>query len=167
MAANTQRIVYNHDISGFSRRINRFIVELIKSVSSSSSLVNNFDQTRLQSYIGALRGYLAWVNEQPQLDLPDTHPRSYALDADPEVPDMENESMVDAVRMLELARDELCRSQSARNASGLLTFDSDRLEAIVNKVDSFLNTYIAEVTPLDFPESSPQTELTGPGQTGV
>lgn len=165
--AGTLQITYNHDISGFHRRINRFIVELLKSVSSSGSQVNLFDQERLTTYISALRGYQSWVNAQPQLDLPDTHPRSYALDTNPTVPDLENESIVDAVRMLELSRDELVRSQSSRNAAGLMPFDSKRFSAMIDKVDSFLNSYIADITPLDLPESSPQTEMTGEGQTGI
>lgn len=165
--ASQLQITYNHDISGFHRRINRFIVELLKSVISSGSQVNLFDQERLTSYISALRAYQGWVNAQPQLDLPDTHPRSYALDSNPDIPDLENESIVDAVRMLELSRDELVRSQSSRNAAGLMPFDSKRFTAMVDKVDSFLNSYITDITPLDLPESSPQTEMTGDGQTGI
>ena len=165
--ASALQITYNHDISGFHRRINRFIVELLKSVSSSGSQVNLFDQERLTTYIAALRGYQDWVNAQPQLDLPDTHPRSYTLDINPDIPDLENESIVDAVRMLELSRDELVRSQSSRNAAGLMPFDSKRFSAMIDKVDSFLGSYISAITPLDLPESSPQTEMTGEGQTGI
>lgn len=162
-----EQITYNHDISGFHRRINRFIVELLKSVSSSGSQVNTFDQARLITYITALRAYQTWVNGQPQLDLPDTHPRSYNLDDNPEVPDLENESIVDLIRILQLARDELVRSQSSRNAAGLMPFDSVRFSALIDKADNFLSEYVSQVTPLDLPESSPQTTMTGAGQTGI
>ncbi len=158
---------YNHDVSGFHRRINRFIIELYKSVSSSGSLVNSFDKIRLASYLRAIRAYQKWVTDQPELDLPDTHPRSYPLDENPDISDLENESIVDAIRMLELMRDELTRGQSSRNAAGLTSHDDKRLTAMINKVDSFLTTYIEEITPLDLPESSPQTEMSGEGQTGV
>lgn len=167
MASTNTQITYNHDVSGFHRRINRFIVELIYSVSSSGSQLNRFDQERLQTYVGALRGYQDWVNAQPALDLPDTHPRSYALDDNPEVPDLENESVVDTIRLLELARDELAKSQSSRNAAGLTPADSLRFTAMIDKVDSFLNTYITDITPLDLPESSPQTDMSGVGQDGI
>lgn len=167
MAATTTQITYNHDVSGFHRRINRFIVELIFSVSSSGSQLNKFDQERLATYVAAIRGYQDWVNGQPTLDLPDTHPRSYTLDENPIVPDLENESVVDTIRMLELARDELAKSQSSRNAAGLTPADSLRLTAMIDKVDSFLNTYISDITPLDLPESSPQTEMSGSGQDGI
>jgi len=167
MAATNKQITYNHDISGFHRRFNRFIMELKKSVSSSVSLVNTFDKKRLASYIGSLRSYQKWVTDQPELDLPDTHPRAYALDDNPEYADLENESIVDAIRMLEIARDELVRSQSSRAAAGLIVHDDQRLTAMIDKVDSFLTSYIEEVTPLDLPESSPQTEMSGDGQTGV
>ncbi|RLA20985.1 MAG: hypothetical protein DRQ62_09935 [Gammaproteobacteria bacterium] len=167
MAATNRQITYNHDISGFHRRFNRFITELKKSVSSSGSLVNAFDKKRLATYIAALRSYQKWVTDQPALDLPDTHPRAYELDDNPEYVDLENESIVDAIRMLELARDELVRSQSSRSAAGLIEHDDVRLTAMINKIDSFLTSYIEEITPLDLPESSPQTEMSGDGQTGV
>lgn len=167
MAATSVQITHNHDISGLHNRLNRFITELIFSVSSSSSQVNQFDQVRLGSYLRAVTAYQTWINDQPQLDLPDTHPRPYQLEANPEVPDLENESIVDVLRMLELTRDELVRSQSSRNAAGLIPFDNVRLTAMLNKIESFLTGYIAEVTPLDLPESSPQTEMSGPGSDGI
>lgn len=159
--------VYNHDVAGLQRRINRFIVEMLKSVSNSGSLVNEFDQTRLSSYIGAIKAYTAWIVSQPHLDLPETSPRQYVLDENPTYDLVENESVVDVVRMLELVRDEVVNSQSARQSSGLIKFDEVRLLAVVNKVEAFLNTYIAQITPLDLPESSPMRAAATPGKSGV
>ena len=96
---------------------------------------------------------------QPQLDLPETAPRSYQLDADPTVPLIENEAIRDTIVMLEVARDELINSQSARMPVGLLSFDSRRVSAVVDKVEAFLNSYIREVQPLDLPESSPSRPM--------
>lgn len=159
--------VYNHDVAGLQRRINRFIVEMLKSVSNSGSMMNEFDQTRLSSYIGAIKAYVAWIVSQPQLDLPETSPRAYSLDENPTYDLVENESVVDVVRMLELVRDEVVHSQSARQSSGLIKFDEVRLLAVVNKVEAFLKTYIAEVTPLDLPESSPMRAAATGGKTGI
>ena len=159
--------IYNHDILGLHRRINRFIEEVAKSTSSGGSQMNEYDQNRLATYLSAIRGYHDWVIAQPLLDLPETHPRQWPLQDNPVVPEIENESAVDIVNMFELARDELVNGQSARNASGLTKFDSARLMAVVDKADAFLANYISVVTPLDLPESSPMKEQTPPGRTGV
>ena len=66
--------VYNDDIAGVYRRINRFLEELQKSASSNVSDVNKFDLDRIKSYIESLTKYIDWIIAQPQLDLPETHP---------------------------------------------------------------------------------------------
>ena len=144
--------VYNHDVAGLYRRIIRFIEELLKSVSAGGSQVNTFDQTRLQTYLDAITSYQSWVTNQPLLDLPETHPRSYQLEDPPVVPSIENESVWDVLNLLEIMRDELTSGQSARNAANLTPFDSTRLTAIVEKVQAFLTNYIIPTTPLDLPE---------------
>lgn len=165
--AGEKRIVYNSDVAGLHRRINRFIVEMAKSASNQSSLMSEFDQNRLSSYLSAIRSYVGWIVAQPQLDLPETSPKEYALDADPEVPVVENEAIVDILRMLEVAREEMVNGQSARMPCGLIKFDVARLDAIISKLESFLQNYVSVVTPLDLPESSPSRPIQSKGATGV
>ena len=160
-------IVYNHDVAGLHRRLNRFIFELMNAQSSNVSLTKEADQSRLNTYLEAIRKYRDWVIAQPELDLPETNERPIVLDEDPEIKTVENESVVDVVRMLVLTRDELINSQSARNSSGLINFDVDRLTALVEKVQNFLDNYIALATPLDLPESSPKRPVSGTGRKGV
>jgi len=159
--------VYNHDVVGLYNRMNRFIVELIKSVSSNVSEMNQFDQERLDKYLGAIDAYHGWVIGQPQLDLPETAPRVYELEAVPAIVDAENEAVNDIVRIMVIARDELINSQSAREPAGFNVFDSGRLTAVITKVRAFLNDFIRAVTPLDLPESSPQSPSTGSGIGGI
>lgn len=158
---------YNHDVAGLQRRINRFIFEMIKSVSNAGSLMNDFDQTRLASYLAAIKSYVAFIVAQPQLDLPETSPRIIKLDANPTWDLLENEAIIDVIRMLEIARDEVVNSQSSRNSSGLNKFDEARILSVVTKIETFLNNYIKVITPLDLPESSPMRAVTGPGLGGV
>jgi len=160
-------LVLNHDIAGLHARINRFIEELIKSVSSGTSQMNDFDQARLKTYLDAIDTYHDWVLAQPHLDLPETHPRQIELEENPVIPDTENENVNDCNRMLAIARDELIHGQSARNAAQLNKFDSSRLRALTDKVRKFLNDYIKTTTPLDLPESSPQALHTGEGRKGI
>lgn len=159
--------VNNHDVVGLYNRINRFLVELFKAVSSQTSEMNEFDQGRLEKYLAAIDTYSKWVTDQPQLDLPETAPKLYALEEPPEVTVVENENINDVIRILTLCRDELINSQSARTPAGLNAFDSSRLTAIVAKVRAFLETYIKPITPLDMPESSPKAESSGSGITGI
>lgn len=159
--------VYNVDIVGVYNRLNRFIVEVFRSVSANVSMMSTFDQQRLQSYITNLNGYLIWVTAQPNLDLPETSPRAYALEPLATRADTENEEANDVINHLELMRDELINSQSARLGSGLIKFDMGRLGAALVKTEAFLTTYIANLTPLDLPESSPQDPIVPGGNTGV
>lgn len=160
---------YNHDVAGLCTRIHRFQVELKKSVSSGTSLVNEFDQARLDSYLRAVRVYRDWIISQPQLDLPESHPRllEVPLLPDDDVDGIENESLRDAARILNLAIIEMANSQSSRHASGLVVFDVNRLTAIVEKVQALLDNYMKVVDPLDLPESSPTYAMSGPGKGGI
>lgn len=165
--ATNQYMVYNPDVAGLQRRINRFIIEMSKAASNQFSMMNDFDQTRLQTYLNAIRAYVAWVTSQPQLDLPETSPKTYVLDADPTYELVENESIIDILRMLEIARTEIVNGQSARMPSGFISFDVTRVLSVVDKIENFLNDYVKVITPLDLPESSPSRASSGPGNTGV
>jgi hypothetical protein len=160
--------VYNHDVKGLCERLNRFREEVYKSVSSGLAGMNQFDVARLTSYINAIRTYQAWVLAQPQLDLPETHPREYLVEPAIAMNDsVESEDANMILTLLGLASDELANCQSARMPSGLISFDSDRLKAVVDKTEAFLVSYVQVATPLDLPESSPQEPMTGPGKLGV
>lgn len=167
MATPTNAIVYNHDIVGLYNRMNRFVEELYKSVSSNASLMNQFDQGRLASYFASLRGYVAWVVSLPQLDLPETSPRAFDLEPPPQLEMVDNDEVDDLLRLLVLSRDELINSQSARLGSGLINFDQTRITAIIDKADLFLTTYVAKITPVDLPESSPRDPMSPAGKTGA
>jgi len=160
-------MIFNDDIVGIYRRINRFIEELQKSASSNVADINIYDKIRLQSYLDALSIYLDWIVAQPSLDLPETHPKAIELENVPLVQDVENLMIRDFVRLLERGRDEIINSQSARNATGLISFDQGRLRAVVEKAQKYLETYVDKVTPIDFPESSPASPDSGSGRTGI
>lgn len=158
---------YNHDIVGIYNRINRFIKEAIHQTSSNLSEMNQFDIARMKSYLSAIRGYLGHVQADPELDLPETSPRTYELREAPAVPDLENESLNDICRLLELMRDEMVNSQSARRPAKFVSFDETRMTQVLDKCDRFMADYVETVTPLDLPESSPRATMTGPGRTGI
>ena len=159
--------VYNHDLVGLIQRLDRFRFELWKSVSSGGSELNEFDKARLYDYLNSFNTYLDWVVAQPQLDLPESHPRKFSISAAPEDSIVESEIVNDVLRIMAVTREEVVDSQSARKGSGLISFDELRLRALLEKLKNFLDNYVESVTPLDLPESSPQAEMSGAGRKGV
>lgn len=159
--------IYNHDIVGLVQRIQRFVEELTSSSSSGVSLMNSYDQTRLQSYLTAVTTYQAWVSANPQLDMPETNRLLWDVKPLVGVPAVENESIQDILRMLHVTCVELLNSQSARMPSGLIAFDAARLTALITKIGNLLVNYIQKSDPLDMPASSPEVPMTAPGKSGV
>lgn len=165
MPENTK--VFNDDVAGIYRRFNRFIVEVQKSASANVADINAFDLERINAYIQSMTFYLDWVDAQPMLDLPETHPKLISLEAVPVVIEVENLMIRDLVRLFERARDEIVNAQSARNASGLIKFDSARVRAVLQKATNYLEEYVVKVSPLDMPESSPTSTDSGSGAGGI
>lgn len=157
----------NMDIVGLWNRINRFIEECGRSVSSNLSLTNTFDTERLTTYLNAIDKYHAHVAAQPFLDLPETSPRLYVLLPPPAIFTVESDDMDDILNMFRLMRDELVGSQSSRMPVGIIAPDSRRLTAIVQKARNFLSDYVGPTQPLDLPESSPNTPLSPAGLGGI
>lgn len=159
--------VLNFDLVGLLNRMNRFIEEIYKCVSSSGSDVNQFDKGRLVKYIDAIDFFHDFVISEPQLDLPETSPTTYTIRPGIETPEVENEMCNDMIRFMRVLRDEMSNCQSARQSSGFITHDSVRLRAMTERCRQYLIKYINEVAPLDFPESSPQEPVSGHGRTGI
>lgn len=159
--------VNNMDVAGLLRRANRFMMELQLSVSAGGSLILQADLERIRSYIDSLQALHDHAVAQPELDLPETHPRAINIDLVPEFKELENEALTDLTYLLDLGRHELANSQSARQGAGLNKFDSRRIQALVAKTLAFLDEYIANFTPLDLPESSPMRDPTGQGRQGI
>ncbi len=159
--------VNNQDIAGLHARLNRFLREVYKSASSSLAAITTPDMTRFKSYLNAVTVYQTWVVGQPELDLPETHPRVYTLESDPTITDVNNEAVNDFLRMLENTRGELVNAASARRAAGLSQADSQRLTNNITKATSFLVDYVEPITPLDLPETSPAAVSSGAGTTGI
>ncbi len=152
--------VFNHDILWMYDMLRRFHQEMARSQSAPVSGMIEPDQKRLESYLKQIRTAIAWIQDTPLLDMPETHPRPYPLPAFPAEVDVENESINVILRLIRASAVELVNSQSARFSSRLQPFDMDRHIAVVDKIDAFLNNYIrASAVPLDLPESSPEEPI--------
>lgn len=160
--------IYNHDITGLVARLDRFYTELLKSVSSGTSELNQFDLKRTEDALAALVGYTNFLEAEPQLDLPESHQiLAWEVPDAPEKKVVESEIVNDILRLYSVLRLEMINSQSARKAAGLIKFDSARIRSIYAKLTDYLNKYVKTLTPLDLPESSPQAEMSGPGKLGT
>ena len=166
-STNEPTISYNLDVVYINDKICRYAGEVIKAVSANLAHVNTFDMARALNYLDDLDAAVAYVLAQPQLDMPETHPRERKLQAFPEVPNMENDELDHVVRLLESARLEVINSQSGRMAAGLLPFDAARVTALVAKNRAWLTTFVTARSPMDLPETSPQQLITGDGAGGV
>ncbi len=151
----TKHEVFNDDIAGIYHRINKYIVECQLSASANVAAVNEFDMVRMDAYLKVITSYIDWVVAQPALDLPETHPQLVTLKPKPEILDIENLMIQDCIRLWERARDECTASQSARNPTGMISFDEKRLRAVIEKTEKYMTDHIAKVSPIDLPESSP------------
>lgn len=159
--------VQNHDIVTIADKVTRFSVEMFKSVSSSLAGMNSHDQVRLNAYLDSIDKIHDWAINVPDLDLPETHPRQWAIEAFPVVSDVESEEINQIGRLLNVCWYELVNSASARAPSGLNKYDSARLRSYVEKIRLFLANYVAAVSPLDLPESMPKEKSSGAGLAGI
>ena len=168
MAESFPEHVFNHDVVWLYDLVSRFHDELAKSQSAPVSGMITPDQTRLASCIANLRKAIAWIQDMPVLDMPETHPNPYQLEAFPQPVNVENEAINVLLRLIRGAAIELTNSQSARYSSGLQPFDEKRISDIITKMDNFLKNYIqTEAVPLDVPESSPEEPQITAGRQGV
>ena len=159
--------VLNNDITAAYNDINRYIEELHKSQSSSAAEMKSYDKKRLYTYLSNMRFQHDFIVSQPEQDLPETSPKTYALRALPDTPPVENEMINHLIGLLALTRDELINSQSARDSSGMKKFDSDRFLMHVMRIEVYMKDFVENVSPVDLPESSPRVAVSGPGLGGI
>ncbi len=91
--ADTELKVFNQVVLSLVEHVNRYIDELTHSQSSGVNGMIDADKERIASYIKALRTARGWIMAQPMLVLPETHPRMFALEPFPLVPEMENDAL--------------------------------------------------------------------------
>ena len=159
--------IFNNDIAGLYSRANRYVTELIKCASANVADINQHDRLRIEQYVNALQAFINWSVQQPFLDLPETHPKLVPLENAPLIPPIENMMIADIINLIVRLRDEIINSASARNSNGIISFDLNRINAVLQKVRSFLLDYVDIVNPVDLPESSPMYPDTGSGRGGI
>jgi hypothetical protein len=159
--------VYNLDVTYLADKLARYAGEVQMSVSSNVAFVNEFDMQRLQQYLTDIDRAVAYVLDQPQLDMPESHPMMHPIQPFPDVRNMESDEWDHVFRLLRAGYIEIVNSQSSRLGAGLMPFDARRITALIAKTRQWLNDYVAERSPMDLPETSPQQSMSPAGQAGV
>jgi len=161
--------VLNQDVAGLAERTDEVVFELLHAQSANLTDMRPFDRTRIDEYNGMLNRYAAWLVDAPDVDLPETHPRAYAIKyiSEEVSVEVENKAIRDLVRMYQAIITELTNSQSARAANGLTVHDKRRFDLLMQKIQKFLSEYVDETQPLDMPESAPSSDAVGQGFVGA
>lgn len=159
--------VKNRDVVYLCDKTSRYAFEVMHSASSDMSFTNEFDTARMLAYLGDIDAAIAYIQAQPQLDLPESHPMDHPIEPFPEIRNMESDELDHILRLLQAIYIEAANCQSARAAAGLIGFDAGRLTAVVSKARNWITEYMAARQPMDLPESSPQQLPAPPGRHGV
>ena len=154
-------ITLNMDIASLVRYLDRYIIELMDSTSSSTTDVRNADKIRLTSYIDALKKRKLAIFDQPELDCPKTNRVSYELPELPEIKPMDNDMIKDVIELLVMIRQEVAQAPGSVNMpNGYTLPDSIRFDVYVTKLEQYVATFLEPVEPLDLPETSPSAPPT-------
>lgn len=164
---NLVNATLNADISQLVRRCERVIREMQHAQSASVTMTIEADRLRIEKYIKDINTQLDTVNEMGIPDVPETMPEVIQLDPPPDVKKVTNDDFYSVIDQFYILRDELVNSQSSRLGGGLLPPDYGRGKAIMTRIATLFSQFIPAVDPGDYPESTPNVAVVGPGLRGV
>ena len=154
----------NLDIAGLLRRLDRALVEVTKSQSTSINTTLPFDMTRLISYVDSAKAYRVFMTGQPFMDCPETTPIRVEVLCYGQILPMDNDSIWDIAQIIDSTMLELSKSQSANISNGFpVPQDGIRFDAYMARIEKLISVYMTPSEPLDYPESSPRFATTGDG----
>jgi hypothetical protein len=158
----------NHDIAGLVRRLDRALVEVTKSQSSTISGTLRFNTARLTTYIASARSYRMWASSEPFMDCPATTPLFIEVPCYGQVVPMDNDSAADIAQLLDTAILELQSADSGRVSNGFaVKEDGTRFDNTITRIEKLVLNFMQKIEPVDYPESSPRAMSTGQGNTGL
>lgn len=159
--------VLNRSVLVLHNKFVRFLKELKQSQSRGVSVLSVADRDRLLSYIEDARQYIAFTISQPFTDEPESHPWELDIPDEPSFEYFDNTNLMEAALLLHVMIKENANSQSARFASGFISFDFKRLNALLDKFDNLIINYIDKAPLLDLPETAPDKDYAPDGKGGI
>lgn len=140
--------VFNMDVAGYIRRLRAMKHEIINSNSAKLPHLSSHDLNRIKAHLESLSSYAAYA-VGVELDLPKWAPTEIDLGDSLPYSHVSNHAIIDILTMVDALEMELVNSQSARQSSGLLVHDEVRLDAIADKINALIDSFISESSPLD------------------
>lgn len=154
--------VANFDVSFLSDVLVKFANELLAAQSPGQAQFVVHDRKRTTAYVARTREYVTFLSATTDpLDLPKTHPGAYQVMDFPsaeQIEQVENLIVKRVVWGFQAAYQELVGSQSKDRASGLVSFDKERLISLCDNTDELVK--LGETT-LDLPEFPGGPTITG------
>lgn len=112
-----------------------------------------------QQMLPAVRNVLEYMDQQPELDRPNTSSTPIPIPDAPDVPDCEN-TLLQSVswELVDLYRELVESGQTGRLRVGIDAHDYNRAVETLDNVENNLLPMIKESTPIDKPDTQPDSE---------
>lgn len=164
---NLVNATLNTDIAQLVRRCERVIVEMQHAQSASVTMTIEADRLRIEKYIRDVQTQLDTVNAMGIPDVPETMPEIINLSPQPDDIKVTNDDFYSVIQQWYVLRDELVNSQSSRLGGGLLAPDYKRAKDLMTRIETLFSRFIPAIDPGDYPESTPNVAVVGPGHRGI
>jgi hypothetical protein len=148
--------VQNLDILDLVWRVDRFCMEVARAASATRTETSIHDIARQHAMLDRLDLRFQMYAADPELDLPQVHPRALPLPKFPDLNNIENNDSQQILNMLVALRIELTHCDSAERTTAFSKADKGRIEALIAKMRICIAA--VEANPeLDTPDVNLQT----------
>ena len=145
--------VKNINIVSMHAMIRKIDHEIRNAVSAGISHMRSPDIARAKTYLDELEAYHEFLVGQDPVDWPHAADVTTTLEPLAPTPDTENTSVKELLSWLKIVEAELTKSQSKDLPAGLVSFDSERLDANIAYARGLIS-FVEDATPTDRPESA-------------
>lgn len=136
------KTIHNLDVQHLVHIIHQYCREILNESDYRPGTFGIFQQSRLAEYLKKIRSLVNWICSQPEIDL--KHRWSVEMNIPDEVavaiPASEHIVFI-AKTFIEMNRG-LLESHSAWQATGLTRHDRERLESLVDRIESYVATHV-------------------------
>jgi hypothetical protein len=157
-------VISNPDANNLIYWVDSYLVEFSRCQSATRRDTTAADLRRLNECVAALRTRTAHFHGIPELDRPKYHPEDIPVKAGPTLNRVENADVQHIIDTLVAIRVQIGFMDSAERATGLSSYDHDRLIGEYDKLDKFLTDIVSpkpthDLPDADFQEPTPQAPI--------
>lgn len=148
--------ITNPDANNLIYWCDSYLIEFSRAQSSTRRDTTAADFRRLKECVAALRARTEHFFGIPELDRPKYHPEDIPVVPPPTLNRIENADMQHVIDSLVAIRIQTSFMDSAERASGLSSYDRDRMITELDKLDKFLDEVLAPKPTHDLPDADLQ-----------